>query len=58
VPICCIQEPDSYNVDAALDALKAKKAPQEKMIKIKVKNLKVGEKEVVVSNLASILMVK
>jgi len=58
VPICCIQSPDNYCVDAVMDALKAKKAPVEKMIKVKVKNLKVGEKEVVVSNLASILMVK
>lgn len=34
VPICCIQDPDNYNVDAVMDALKAKKAPAEKMIKV------------------------
>ena len=34
VPICCIQDPDNYNVYAVMDALKAKKAPAEKMIKV------------------------
>ena len=30
VPICCIQLPENYNVDNALAAMKAKKAPKEK----------------------------
>ena len=34
VPICCIQLPDNYNVDNALAAMKAKKAPKEKQIAV------------------------
>jgi len=58
VPICCIQDPDNYCIDAALDALKAKKAPAEKNIKIKVKCLALGDKEVQISNQASVNDVK
>ena len=35
MPICCIQDPDNFNVDAVMDALKAKKAPAEKAIKVR-----------------------
>ena len=34
VPICCIQDPDNYEVDTAMDAMKAKKAPKEKNITV------------------------
>ena len=34
VPICCIQNPDGYEIDAAMDAMKSKKAPKEKQINV------------------------
>ena len=36
VPICCIQDPDAYNIDPVNDAMKAKKVPNEKQITVSV----------------------
>ena len=30
VPICCINDPDNYSMDNAMDAMRNKKAPKEK----------------------------
>ena len=34
VPICCIQNPDGYEIDAVMDAMKSKKAPKEKQLNV------------------------
>ena len=38
VPICCIQSPENYGVDFAMDAMKAKKVPKEKQISVSYKS--------------------
>lgn len=58
MPICCIQPPDNYQVDTAMDAMKAKKAPETKNITIKVRNPMIGDQDVLCSNLSTIEQVK
>lgn len=58
VPICCIQPPDNYQVDHTMDAMKAKKAPAEKNITIKVRNPVLGDKDVQCSILSTVERVK
>ena len=50
VPICCIQDPDNYEKDPVMDAIKSKKAPTENQISVKVKNPVLGDQVVVISN--------
>jgi len=58
VPICCIQLPDNYSVDNVMAAMKAKKAPKEKQITIKIRCPQLGDASVTCSILCSIQQLK
>lgn len=58
VPICLINDPISYDADYQAQKLKNKSAPELKAMTLKLRNTQIGDQEMELNNLLSIMDLK